>query len=195
MCRKFGLPLAYEQWDQEALYQLWPMTKKPIRTSLKWWLFQSWGKQRFIRSLFQEMKDFRKGIMSYEIFNSRNLWTSSFNRHQSCRPSFIWDINKEAQTSTRWLWSLIARMKIEPGRDHIRVPSPAWPQEVSLQIVTNLDHQKWLEIMNVEPVSKREKKKNLRKITKPRLVMPILVGGIKYRFDDLRNSLERSSAH
>ena len=58
--------------------------------------------------------------------------------------------------------------------------------------MTNLDHQKWLEIMNVEPVE--EKKKNLRKITKPRPGHADLVGGIKYRFDDLRNSLERSSA-
>ena len=58
--------------------------------------------------------------------------------------------------------------------------------------VTNLDHQKWLEIMNVAPVE--EKKKNLRKITKPRPGHADLVGGIKYRFDDLRNSLERSSA-
>ena len=58
--------------------------------------------------------------------------------------------------------------------------------------VTNLDHLKWLEIMNVAPVE--EKKKNLRKITKPRPGHADLVGGMKYRFDDLRNSLERSSA-
>ena len=58
--------------------------------------------------------------------------------------------------------------------------------------VTNLDHQKWLEIMYVSDVE--EKKKGLRKITKPRPGHADLVGGIKYRFDDLRNSLERSSA-
>ena len=46
--------------------------------------------------------------------------------------------------------------------------------------------------MNVAPVE--EKKKNLRKITKPRPGHADLVGGMKYRFDDLRNSLERSSA-
>ena len=46
--------------------------------------------------------------------------------------------------------------------------------------------------MNVAPVE--EKKKDLRKITKPRPGHADLVGGIKYRFDDLRNSLERSSA-
>ena len=58
--------------------------------------------------------------------------------------------------------------------------------------VTNLDHQKWLEIMSVSDVE--DKKKGLRKITKPRPGHADLVGGIKYRFDDLRNSLERSSA-
>ena len=46
--------------------------------------------------------------------------------------------------------------------------------------------------MNVAPVE--EKKKNLRKITKPRPGHADLVGGIKYRFSDLRNSLQRSSA-
>ena len=46
--------------------------------------------------------------------------------------------------------------------------------------------------MNVAPVE--EKKKDLRKITKPRPGHADLVGGMKYRFDDLRNSLERSSA-
>ena len=58
--------------------------------------------------------------------------------------------------------------------------------------VTNLDHQKWLEIMSVADVD--EKKKGLRKITKPRRGHAALDGGMKYRFDDLRNSLERSSA-
>ena len=58
--------------------------------------------------------------------------------------------------------------------------------------VTNLDHQKWLDIMNVADVE--DKKKGLRKITKPRPGHADLVGGMKYRFDDLRNSLERSSA-
>lgn len=58
--------------------------------------------------------------------------------------------------------------------------------------VTNLDHQKWLDIMDVADVN--DKKKELRKITKPRPGHADLVGGMKYRFDDLRNSLERSSA-
>lgn len=58
--------------------------------------------------------------------------------------------------------------------------------------VTNLDHQKWLDIMDVADVD--DQKKELRKITKPRPGHADLVGGMKYRFDDLRNSLERSSA-
>lgn len=58
--------------------------------------------------------------------------------------------------------------------------------------VTNKDHQKWLEIMSVEDIE--DKLKSKRRITHPRPGHADLVGGIKYRFDDLRNSLERSSA-
>ncbi|MBP2623030.1 chorismate synthase [Streptococcus oricebi] len=87
-----------------------------------------------------------------------------------------------------------ARMKIES--DQVEITSGVrhgltMGGPITLN-VTNLDHQKWLEIMNVADVE--EKKKNLRKITKPRPGHADLVGGIKYRFSDLRNSLERSSA-
>lgn len=58
--------------------------------------------------------------------------------------------------------------------------------------VINKDHQKWLDIMSAEDIEDRLKSK--RKITHPRPGHADLVGGIKYRFDDLRNSLERSSA-
>ncbi|CRD26643.1 chorismate synthase%2C (5-enolpyruvylshikimate-3-phosphate phospholyase) [Streptococcus pneumoniae] len=58
--------------------------------------------------------------------------------------------------------------------------------------VINKDHQKWLGIMSAEDIEDRLKSK--RKITHPRPGHADLVGGIKYRFDDLRNSLERSSA-
>lgn len=58
--------------------------------------------------------------------------------------------------------------------------------------VTNKDHQKWLDIMAVEDIE--EKLKSKRRIKHPRPGHADLVGGIKYRFDDLRNSLERSSA-
>ncbi|MDQ0223280.1 chorismate synthase [Streptococcus moroccensis] len=58
--------------------------------------------------------------------------------------------------------------------------------------VTNKDHEKWLDIMSVEDIE--DKLKTKRKITKPRPGHADLVGGMKYRFSDLRNSLERSSA-
>ncbi|WP_105182322.1 chorismate synthase [Streptococcus suis] len=58
--------------------------------------------------------------------------------------------------------------------------------------VTNKDHQKWLDIMAVEDIE--EKIKSKRRIKHPRPGHADLVGGMKYRFDDLRNSLERSSA-
>ena len=87
-----------------------------------------------------------------------------------------------------------ARMKIES--DQVEITSGVrhgltMGGPITLN-VTNLDHQKWLEIMSVDDVD--EKKKGLRKITKPRPGHADLVGGMKYRFDDLRNSLERSSA-
>ena len=87
-----------------------------------------------------------------------------------------------------------ARMKIES--DQVEITSGVrhgltMGGPITLN-VTNLDHQKWLEIMSVSDVE--GKKKGLRKITKPRPGHADLVVGIKYRFDDLRNSLERSSA-
>ncbi|MGT2845838.1 chorismate synthase [Streptococcus massiliensis] len=87
-----------------------------------------------------------------------------------------------------------ARMKIES--DQVEITSGVrhgltMGGPITLN-VTNLDHQKWLDIMNVADVE--DKKKNLRKITKPRPGHADLVGGMKYRFSDLRNSLERSSA-
>ena len=87
-----------------------------------------------------------------------------------------------------------ARMKIES--DQVEITSGVrhgltMGGPITLN-VTNLDHQKWLDIMSVSDVE--DKKKGLRKITKPRPGHADLVGGIKYRFDDLRNSLERSSA-
>ncbi len=45
--------------------------------------------------------------------------------------------------------------------------------------VTNLDHQKWLEIMNVAPVE--EKRKICVRSPRPRPGHADLVGGIKYR--------------
>ena len=87
-----------------------------------------------------------------------------------------------------------ARMKIES--DQVEITSGVrhgltMGGPITLN-VTNLDHQKWLEIMSVADVD--EKKKGLRKITKPRPGHADLVGGMKYRGDDVRTSLERSSA-
>ena len=87
-----------------------------------------------------------------------------------------------------------ARMKIES--DQVEITSGVrhgltMGGPITLN-VTNLDHQKWLEIMSAADVD--ENKKGLRKITKPRPGHADLVGGMKYRFNDLRNSLERSSA-
>ena len=103
------------------------------------------------------------------------------------------DINKELKRRQGG-YGRGARMKIES--DRVEITSGVrhgltMGGPITLN-VTNLDLQKWLEIMNVAPVE--EKKKNLRKITKPRPGHADLVGGMKYRFDDLRNSLERSSA-
>ena len=103
------------------------------------------------------------------------------------------DINKELKRRQGG-YGRGARMKIES--DRVEITSGVrhgltMGGPITLN-VTNLDQQKWLEIMNVAPVE--EKKKNLRKITKPRPGHADLVGGMKYRFDDLRNSLERSSA-
>ena len=87
-----------------------------------------------------------------------------------------------------------ARMKIES--DQVEITSGVrhgLTMGVPITLnVTNLDHQTWLEIMSAADVD--QKKKGLRKITKPRPGHADLVGGMKYRFDDLRNSLERSSA-
>lgn len=103
------------------------------------------------------------------------------------------DINKELKRRQGG-YGRGARMKIES--DRVEITSGVrhgltMGGPITLN-VTNLDHKKWLEIMNVAPVE--EKKKNLRKITKPRPGHADLVGGMKYRFSDLRNSLERSSA-
>ena len=103
------------------------------------------------------------------------------------------DINKELKRRQGG-YGRGARMKIES--DRVEITSGVrhgltMGGPITLN-VTNLDHKKWLEIMNVAPVE--EKKKNLRKITKPRPGHADLVGGMKYRFDDLRHSLERSSA-
>ncbi|MER0123013.1 chorismate synthase [Streptococcus sp. ZJ93] len=87
-----------------------------------------------------------------------------------------------------------ARMQIE--RDQVEITSgvrhgKTTGAPITLHVLNN-DHQKWLDIMAVEDIEDRLKSK--RRIKHPRPGHADLVGGIKYRFDDLRNSLERSSA-
>lgn len=59
-------------------------------------------------------------------------------------------------------------------------------------IVINKDHQKWLDIMDIQEVD--DKIKSKRRVKHPRPGHADLVGGIKYGFADLRDALERSSA-
>lgn len=59
-------------------------------------------------------------------------------------------------------------------------------------VVENKDWKNWTEIMSSEPVS--DKVKKMRRVAKPRPGHADLVGGMKFRFSDLRNVLERSSA-
>ncbi|MCH4163270.1 MAG: chorismate synthase [Lentilactobacillus diolivorans] len=59
-------------------------------------------------------------------------------------------------------------------------------------VVNNRDHAHWNEIMN--PVSPETPENTLRKVERPRPGHADLVGGMKYRHEDLRNVLERSSA-
>ncbi|MDN6621236.1 MAG: chorismate synthase [Lactococcus sp.] len=58
--------------------------------------------------------------------------------------------------------------------------------------VTNKDFKNWTSIMGADDVE--DKFKAQRKLTKPRPGHADLVGGMKYRFPDLRNVLERASA-
>lgn len=86
------------------------------------------------------------------------------------------------------------RMKIETDQVEITAGvrhGKTTGAPITLNVV-NKDHQKWLDIMSVEDIEERLKSK--RRITHPRPGHADLVGGMKYRFDDLRNSLERSSA-
>ncbi|MFU2182403.1 chorismate synthase [Streptococcus pluranimalium] len=86
------------------------------------------------------------------------------------------------------------RMKIETDRVEITAGvrhGKTTGAPITLN-VTNKDHQKWLDIMAVDDIE--EKLKTKRRIKHPRPGHADLVGGMKYRFSDLRNSLERSSA-
>ncbi len=83
------------------------------------------------------------------------------------------------------------RMKIETDRAEIisgirhgrTLGSP-----ISM-VVWNKDWKNWVDIMNPEPIDKK-----IEKVTIPRPGHADLVGVTKYNFNDIRNSIERSSA-
>ncbi|HEL2459992.1 TPA: chorismate synthase [Streptococcus suis 92-1400] len=103
------------------------------------------------------------------------------------------DINEEL-TRRQGGYGRGSRMQIETDRVEITAGvrhGKTTGAPITLN-VTNKDHQKWLDIMAVEDIE--EKLKSRRRIKHPRPGHADLVGGMKYRFDDLRNSLERSSA-
>ena len=58
MCRKFGLPVAYENWDKEALYQALTHDKKARGTSFKLVIVPELGQAAIHQIPLQEMKDF-----------------------------------------------------------------------------------------------------------------------------------------
>ncbi|HEM4029687.1 TPA: chorismate synthase [Streptococcus suis] len=103
------------------------------------------------------------------------------------------DINEDLKRRQRG-YGRGSRMQIETDRVEITAGvrhGKTTGAPITLN-VTNKDHQKWLDIMAVEDIE--EKLKSKRRIKHPRPGHADLVGGMKYRFDDLRNSLERSSA-
>ncbi|HEM6461792.1 chorismate synthase [Streptococcus suis] len=104
------------------------------------------------------------------------------------------DINEELKRRQGGYGRGSRRMQIETDRVEITAGvrhGKTTGAPITLN-VTNKDHQKWLDIMAVEDIE--EKLKSKRRIKHPRPGHADLVGGMKYRFDDLRNSLERSSA-
>ena len=58
MCRKFGLPVVYENWDKEALYQALTHDKKARGTNLKLVIVPELGQAAIHQIPLQEMKDF-----------------------------------------------------------------------------------------------------------------------------------------
>lgn len=59
-------------------------------------------------------------------------------------------------------------------------------------VIKNIDHSHWSKIM--DPISPATPENTLRQVERPRPGHADLVGGMKYRHQDLRNVLERSSA-
>lgn len=86
-----------------------------------------------------------------------------------------------------------ARMKIES--DKVEITSGVRHGRTMGADYTQCDQSRSSKMVGHHECSRcGGQEKGLRKITKPRPGHADLVGGMKYRFDDLRNSLERSSA-
>lgn len=86
------------------------------------------------------------------------------------------------------------RMLIE--KDQVRITSgirhgKTLGSPVTL-VVENKDWKNWTKVMAIEEVPEKDRK--LRRVARPRPGHADLVGGMKYRHQDLRNVLERSSA-
>lgn len=86
------------------------------------------------------------------------------------------------------------RMLIE--KDQVRITSgirhgKTLGSPVTL-VVENKDWKNWTKAMAIEEVPEKDRK--LRRVARPRPGHADLVGGMKYRHQDLRNVLERSSA-
>ena len=58
MCRKFGLPVAYENWDPETLYQALTHDKKARGNSLKLVIVPELGQAAIHQIPLQKMKEF-----------------------------------------------------------------------------------------------------------------------------------------
>lgn len=86
------------------------------------------------------------------------------------------------------------RMLIE--KDQVRITSgirhgKTLGSPVTL-VVENKDWKNWTKVMAIEEVPEKDRK--VRRVARPRPGHADLVGGMKYRHQDLRNVLERSSA-
>ena len=74
MCQKFGLPVDYESWDVNKLYQALTHDKKARGNTLKLVLVPELGSATIHPVSLEEMKDYLVKIRRvYEIFNCRRI--------------------------------------------------------------------------------------------------------------------------
>ncbi|MBL1224489.1 3-dehydroquinate synthase [Enterococcus sp. BWR-S5] len=60
LLKKFGLPISYEQWNEETLYQALTHDKKTRGTAIKIILLDEIGKAKIVPTDIEEMKDYLK---------------------------------------------------------------------------------------------------------------------------------------